>query len=1110
MQNRFGHLPIQLASGPVLLETQLGAGGSAQVWAVARPPDSRSDQGPQLVLKVARPETTRFLASEAERLALACSVGLPTPHDVGRLPNSGLPLAEWHGAPYLLMTRLPGRTLSQVITEHRSPAQAAELAMAVARDIGGALADLHEAGVAHGDVKPSNVLVAGDGTGTSPWSCKLCDLGLATTGDQLLGATPKYLPPEVNNSKLGASSARSRDLWALGVTLVEALQGPEGRLEPHSSEWPTHELMGFGCALPSALNQLVVALCSRSPGTRPRARWVAERAGAKLGYAEHAASLERNYLAAQSDFLKQVLEGAEYQITLPGTAGEWLSRVATIAKRITTLNGREAPTRAATDRVAVSAPLSGEQRKRFLVALCGVAALDFSPLPSLDDGALLDRLLLAARRRPPGAFTSDLFSVREPAWLRAQSSAAVVSASDDEPGDVVALALDLGGERPDPATLDRAERLSLTGRAPLAFVLALGSAFKRRGELGRARALLLPRKEPLAEIALAGVLARSGATDEALEMCERHLKDADTAVSSAAAALQARLFLARGARDEAEASVAEAPTTAPVLEARASIALSHQDSLLARELLVQARSIPSDPEQRARITALLAHLDHQEGNHHAALSGYAGAAADAARVGAIVEEATYLVGVASTAGHLARTAEALSALERAELLFEVIGNPAAQARAALNRASTLAVVGATSEAATSAALAILLARKVRDTRCEALANLVLATQGTSSTDAPPSEHWQRAEALLDPTSPNDQLRLAACALTWGPDDPEPIQRLDDVAAACPDVEVQLEWWTARARDAIRRGSNATRTSSERVLTTLSRLMAHPAPVDVVGQAYAAGAELAAHLGDGDRSLQFLALARDAHRQIVEGAPPQLKLTARQLPWATWLLRHSTESPLRAEQIGEIERLVKDLADRSQLRAILERSLDALIRWTGVERGLLLMRAPEGKLVPRAARNLARQDLNAEHRQLSQTLARRALETGECVVAMDASGELPSLHHSVHALKLRSVLAVPLTARGDTVGVVYLDDRMRRGAFGSSELAWVRLVGTIAAVAISEARDQSILRRAASSHSPDGGHGRTRASQTCVGCAYRNWTARPHWLVASHALLVSPD
>jgi transcriptional regulator with PAS, ATPase and Fis domain len=59
-----------------------------------------------------------------------------------------------------------------------------------------------------------------------------------------------------------------------------------------------------------------------------------------------------------------------------------------------------------------------------------------------------------------------------------------------------------------------------------------------------------------------------------------------------------------------------------------------------------------------------------------------------------------------------------------------------------------------------------------------------------------------------------------------------------------------------------------------------------------------------------------------------------------------------------------------------------------------------------------------------------------------------------------------VLAVPLIARAEALGVVYLDDRARRGAFGPRELAWVRLVAALASLAIADARDQILLRRAA--------------------------------------------
>ncbi len=183
-------------------------------------------------------------------------------------------------------------------------------------------------------------------------------------------------------------------------------------------------------------------------------------------------------------------------------------------------------------------------------------------------------------------------------------------------------------------------------------------------------------------------------------------------------------------------------------------------------------------------------------------------------------------------------------------------------------------------------------------------------------------------------------------------------------------------------------------------------------------------------------------------------------------WAHGERGDADDSAILPGQIAQLESITRALGSRDRLRPLLDQVLDTMVLWTGVERGLLLLRAPDGRLVPRAARNLARHDLVGEQLALSQGIARRAIETGETVVAIDALATHGAMHASVHALKLRSVLAVPLVARGETLGVVYLDDRVRSGAFGARELAWVRLVASQAAMAIADARDKVLLRRAA--------------------------------------------
>jgi transcriptional regulator with GAF, ATPase, and Fis domain len=251
--------------------------------------------------------------------------------------------------------------------------------------------------------------------------------------------------------------------------------------------------------------------------------------------------------------------------------------------------------------------------------------------------------------------------------------------------------------------------------------------------------------------------------------------------------------------------------------------------------------------------------------------------------------------------------------------------------------------------------------------------------------------------------------------------------------------------------------------AERLLAALVGLSNARAPVAARGPALAAGYALAAKLGRGDIALRLLASLGDAARDLLSRAPAHLAPSIRLLPWVAQAALVPQEG-LHHEQALELERLIVALSERDRLRPLLERVVDALVLWTGVERGLLLLRAGD-RLVPRAARNLARADLRGEQITLSYTLAQRALEALEPVVAVDAAGEMASVHASVHALKLRSVLAVPLIARGEALGVVYLDDRVRRGAFGPRELAWTRAVASLAALAIADARAQVLLTRA---------------------------------------------
>jgi serine/threonine protein kinase len=152
------------------------------------------------------------------------------------------------GVPFLVMERLPGRTLADAIDEGpMDPGTVRRMATQVLD----ALAAAHGAGLVHRDIKPANLLVAG------PDAWKVGDFGIAKsvstidpslTATGLVIGTPAYLAPE---RLAGGQATPSGDLYALGIILHEALIGdrvkqgdvappvsPASRLPPLESRRP--------------------------------------------------------------------------------------------------------------------------------------------------------------------------------------------------------------------------------------------------------------------------------------------------------------------------------------------------------------------------------------------------------------------------------------------------------------------------------------------------------------------------------------------------------------------------------------------------------------------------------------------------------------------------------------------------------------------------------------------------------------------------------------------------------------------------------------------------------------------------------------------------------
>ena len=124
-------------------------------------------------------------------------------------------IESWRGRPFLVVEFLSRGTLEDRL--RRGPVPAAR-ALDIAALLADALAALHEAGYLHGDVKPSNVGFASDG------SPKLLDFGLAREANDVTsgGGTARYLSPEVLS---GRPADEADDVWSLCVMLYEMVSG---------------------------------------------------------------------------------------------------------------------------------------------------------------------------------------------------------------------------------------------------------------------------------------------------------------------------------------------------------------------------------------------------------------------------------------------------------------------------------------------------------------------------------------------------------------------------------------------------------------------------------------------------------------------------------------------------------------------------------------------------------------------------------------------------------------------------------------------------------------------------------------------------------------------
>jgi serine/threonine-protein kinase len=259
--------------GKYRVEGVLGEGGMGVVLAA-----THARLGRKVALKILRPDVrtdTRALRLVREAEATG---RLRSPY-VAALLDVEEPAGQ---PPYLVLERLEGETLAARI--RRDGALPVAEAADVLVQAGLGLAAAHAAGIVHRDVKPSNLFLArGEG---GERVVKVLDFGVAKsvlaadptlTAEATAVGSPAYMSPE--QTRGDADVDVRTDIWALGVTLYQALSGelPFGTGSSHAvaarivADAP-RPLATLRPGLPRGLLRLVASCLEKDPRGRPGRR----------------------------------------------------------------------------------------------------------------------------------------------------------------------------------------------------------------------------------------------------------------------------------------------------------------------------------------------------------------------------------------------------------------------------------------------------------------------------------------------------------------------------------------------------------------------------------------------------------------------------------------------------------------------------------------------------------------------------------------------------------------------------------------------------------------------------------------------------------------------
>ncbi|MDQ6772032.1 MAG: YceI family protein [Candidatus Dormibacteraeota bacterium] len=241
--------------GPYLMRERLGEGAAATVYRAVHEPTERT-----VALKVLEPVPAGrpgFLARLRRDSEIVTGLGRP-----GILPVYEVATAE--GLTFVSQRLIAGGSVRELLRRGRPEP---DVSWRMLSTVGEALDAAHAAGVVHRDLRPSNVLLAEDG------SALVADFGLAPTSYGYAVGTPGYMSPE---QAMGLEVGPRSDIHALALLAFELLTGSRAytgatplELILAVADGPVPSIRAVDPRFPDEVDEVFIRALAKVPTERP-------------------------------------------------------------------------------------------------------------------------------------------------------------------------------------------------------------------------------------------------------------------------------------------------------------------------------------------------------------------------------------------------------------------------------------------------------------------------------------------------------------------------------------------------------------------------------------------------------------------------------------------------------------------------------------------------------------------------------------------------------------------------------------------------------------------------------------------------------------------------